>query len=62
MDAEQVYTDQLTVRTKKTYSKPIINKVRMVAEEAVLGLCKYNDATAGAMCAPDLSCVLVARS
>jgi hypothetical protein len=62
MDAEQVYTDRLTIQTKKTYSKPIINKVRMVAEEAVLGLCKYNDAATGAMCAPDLSCVLVGRS
>lgn len=62
MDAEQVHTDRLVVQTKKTYSKPVINKIKMVAEEAVLGLCKFNDAATGLDCAPDLSCVLVGRS
>jgi len=62
MDAEQIHTDRLVAKTKKTYSKPTINKVQMMAEEADLGLCKYTDAATGAVCAPDMACLFAARS
>jgi hypothetical protein len=45
---------------KKVYTKPILTEVRLVAQEAVLSLCKNN--TAFSACIPDPGCSLAARS
>jgi hypothetical protein len=39
IDNKKEITDP-EVRDKKTYSKPAINRVQLVAEEAVLAVCK----------------------
>jgi hypothetical protein len=63
MREDIISTANLVTQTKKAYIKPIVSKVRLVAEEAVLALCKYNDAGArGACVPPDLSCVSTRRS
>lgn len=41
---------------KKAYIKPVISKVRLVAEEAVLALCKLNTGVKAA-CEPTPTCV-----
>ena len=40
---------------KKVYVKPQVMAIRLVAEEAVLGLCKQNN-YAFDICGPDLRC------
>jgi hypothetical protein len=47
-------SEQPTVE-KKTYKKPEFTEVRLVAQEAVLGACKYADGILS-MCTPDLIC------
>jgi hypothetical protein len=42
-------------QTKKVYVKPLIREIRLVAEEAVLSLCKQNNAIYN-VCMPDISC------
>jgi hypothetical protein len=51
-------TEQAVVE-KKAYTKPKLTEVRLVAEEAVLAVCK--DGAHGS-CAPDLSCDSFPRS
>ncbi len=41
---------------KKPYLKPTITEVRLVAEEAVLGLCKDNSGIALTHCQDTLNC------
>jgi hypothetical protein len=40
---------------KKVYVKPQVLAIRLVAEEAVLGLCKQNNSIFS-FCGPDLRC------
>ncbi len=48
---------------KKVYVKPVINAIKLVADEAVLSLCKFNNgAEAQLQCVPDLSCRASYRS
>jgi hypothetical protein len=47
---------------KKAYTKPVISQIRLVAEEAVLALCKWNIVGARGDCMPDRSCVFTRRS
>lgn len=50
-------------KTKRRYAKPSITKVMLVAQEAVLGACKYNTGLGNrGLCDPDPSCVETARS
>ncbi len=59
---EEKYTDAQTVsQEKKAYTKPALNKIRLVAEEAVLALCKYNNGAKSA-CTPNPTCVRTRRS
>lgn len=59
---EEKYTDTQTVsQEKKAYTKPALNKIRLVAEEAVLALCKYNNGVKSS-CAPNPTCVHTRRS
>lgn len=46
---------------KKVYSKPSITQIRLVADEAVLALCKWNNGVR-MDCRPDRSCVATWRS
>ena len=59
MKEEKLLQQSRQNRTKKTYVKPILNKVQLVAGEAVLALCKDG---AGGACLPDVSCASDARS
>ncbi len=45
MIEEKLTTNPIDTQVKKAYSKPVVNKVRLVAEEAVLGLCKRSGLT-----------------
>jgi hypothetical protein len=48
---------------KKIYEKPQINRIKLVANEAVLALCKFGEGVGGrGRCTPDLSCVSTPRS
>ncbi len=48
---------------KKTYTKPKLVVVRLVAQEAVLALCKNNGGVgARDVCLPDRNCVQTQRS
>jgi hypothetical protein len=40
---------------KKVYTKPQATEIRLVAEEAVLGLCKLNNGSKN-ICLPDVTC------
>ena len=44
-----------TDQPKKVYVKPLVMEIRLVAEEAVLSLCKQNN-YAFDICGPDLRC------
>ena len=46
---------------KKVYTKPQMTEIRLVADEAVLGLCKYNNGNQG-LCGGDSSCITTQRS
>lgn len=51
MNEEKLTTNPVDAPAKKAYSKPTVSKVRLVAEEAVLGLCKRSGLT---ICRPAL--------
>jgi hypothetical protein len=53
-------TKILEVR-KKVYTKPLLSEVRLVAEEAVLALCKFNNGVQNT-CEGDQSCIATQRS
>lgn len=40
----------LQEQSKKAYQKPILNKVQLVAEEAVLALCKLGNVSSRTSC------------
>lgn len=61
MKEEKLQSDLVSVKHKKTYIKPTFNQIRLVAEEAVLALCKYSDGTRGS-CLPDRTCLSKRRS
>lgn len=53
-------TIDLTKKAKKAYSKPSLNRVRLVAEEAVLAVCKNGNPT---ICeAISITCINIAGS
>jgi hypothetical protein len=52
-------TQNSTTIAKKTYIKPMISKIRLVAEEAVLATCKTGVREA---CRPDVTCSRIRRS
>jgi hypothetical protein len=48
---------------RKDYLKPRVNRIQLVANEAVLSLCKFGEGAGGqALCVPDLLCVSTPRS
>ena len=51
--------EKVTVQTKRPYVKPMLSKIRLVAEEAVLAYCKTGNFTA---CQPNPVCTRVQRS
>jgi hypothetical protein len=56
MDQEKKETQE-----KKVYTKPSITRVELVAGEAVLALCKYNNGVKS-NCGTDLTCSATQRS
>lgn len=48
--------------TRLPYVKPMMEKVELVAEEAVLSTCKYNNGNLSQCAAEDLDCVVTQRS
>jgi hypothetical protein len=46
---------------KKSYTKPKLTEVRLVAEEAVLANCKFNNNVLSS-CGGDLACLATPRS
>lgn len=61
-DDERVMT-MSTYNNRRSYSKPSINKIKLVAEEAVLAQCKWNTGAGNrALCMPDRTCVATPRS
>jgi hypothetical protein len=55
MDREKKKT-----QVKKTYTKPTVTRVELVAGEAVLALCKFGSLIGP--CAPDINCTSKPRS
>jgi hypothetical protein len=64
MEENRVSTGQNPNLLKKTYTTPILTKIHLEAEEAVLGLCKRGTGAPGvqAGCAPDPACISGPRS
>ena len=66
MNEGKLLTERTMASSKKAYSKPILSKIRLVAEEAVLATCKTGGGGIGARntcrAAGDLSCRNTARS
>ncbi|OGO27717.1 MAG: hypothetical protein A2Z16_07115 [Chloroflexi bacterium RBG_16_54_18] len=66
MRKERSFPEQAVDKARKTYIKPVLSKIRLVAEEAVLATCKYGTGGIGGytICqtAGDLTCVATARS
>jgi hypothetical protein len=63
MKEEKQLTEVSVGKLKKTYSKPAISQIQLVAEEAVLALCKYGNGSASRMlCSPDRTCISMRRS
>lgn len=58
---EKLFINQSTEQQKKAYQKPVMNKIRLVAEEAVLALCKHNNGNRD-QCGVNPSCSRVRRS
>lgn len=56
--------EQKTNLAKKAYTKPVLTKIRLAVEEAVLGTCKFGTGLGGKLaCAPnDLTCSSTPRS
>lgn len=64
MKPERVIDHEEGAGGKKAYSKPELNKVQLVASEAVLSLCKFG-VTGGPgqdVCKQDMSCISAAHS
>ena len=55
MKEDKVITNIEDTQAKKVYTKPVISKVQLVAEEAVLALCKTGSGVS-AECAPAPTC------
>ncbi len=55
MNNAEIQPNSVQTRVKKAYVKPAISKIRLVAEEAVLALCKLNNGIK-ASCAPNPTC------
>jgi len=54
---------QSEITKKAVYIKPSINRIKLVASEAVLALCKLGTGAGVSVdCEPDLLCVADARS
>lgn len=66
MIEERSFPEQAVDKARKAYIKPILSRVRLVAEEAVLATCKFNTGGIGGrnVCqlAGDLTCIATARS
>jgi len=63
MNEEKASTDLSADQQKKAYSKPTVKEIRLVAEEAVLALCKHNNGIGNfGLCIPDRCCVMHPRS
>ncbi len=60
MKAENQSSNQTGLSPKKTYTKPSFDTIRLVAEEAVLALCKTG--IGGTSCRPNPNCVSMPRS
>jgi len=61
MKEEKVSNERSVSKEKKAYIKPTLSKIRLVADEAVLALCKYNNGVRGS-CTPNPTCVRTRRS
>jgi hypothetical protein len=61
MNNEEMHPDSAQTRVKKVYVKPVISKIRLVAEEAVLALCKLGNGNK-VSCAPNPTCANTRRS
>lgn len=60
---EKQLTEIAAKQVKKAYIKPAISQIQLVAEEAVLALCKWGDgAVSRALCFPDRTCNSQRRS
>ena len=59
MREETPITNQASDQAKKDYVKPALNKIRLVAEEAVLAACKNGTQN---RCFPNPTCVRTFRS
>jgi hypothetical protein len=61
MNEEKHLTGLNVTQAKKAYVKPVLSEVRLVAEEAVLALCKFGTGNQSA-CIPDRFCISTPRS
>ncbi len=55
MNGTKPLIERSASQQKKAYIKPQVMSIRLVAEEAVLSLCKWNNYNFDA-CGPDLRC------
>lgn len=63
MNEEKTLTDLAADRQKKVYIKPSVKEIHLVAEEAVLALCKHNTGAMNrGLCLPDRTCLSMPRS
>ena len=63
MNEEKTLTNLAADQLKKAYSKPSVKEIHLVAEEAVLALCKLGTGIgARASCMPDRTCLSMPRS
>jgi hypothetical protein len=63
MKDEKLSSGVTTAQAKKTYSKPVLSQIRLVAEEAVLALCKMGGGYTGrGNCLDDMSCAAMPHS
>ncbi len=58
MKEEKQLTELSVERLKKAYTKPVLSQIQLVAEEAVLALCKWGTGPGGQRaCLPDRACL-----
>ena len=63
MKQEKSLTSPVVGSARKAYTKPVVSQIRLVAEEAVLALCKWGTgASVRTACLPDRTCVSQRRS
>ena len=60
MNEEKMNSNPENAPTKKGYMKPVVSKIRLVAEEAVLCNCKFNNGVQN-VCGSDPSCSNMTR-